>query len=188
MLSELIKKCRSYRRFFQDIAISRTELLDMVDNARLSASARNSQSLKYFLSNEPSTNELIFECLSWAGYLKDWSGPDEGERPSAYIVIVNDGGISTHYFCDHGIASQSILLTAVEKGLGGCIVAAINREKLRTNLSISEHYEIVHIIALGKPKETVVIDPLGNNGDIKYWRDDTQIHHVPKRRLEDIVL
>ncbi len=188
MISELIRKCRSYRRFFQDVEISRNDLLEMLDNARLSASGRNSQSLKYYISFDDKTNQQIFPCLAWAGYLKDWPGPIEGERPSAYIVMVNDSDITNNYFCDHGIAAQSILLTAVEKGFGGCIVASVNRDKLRQELSLAQRYEIIQVIALGKPKETVEIEPLSPDGDIKYWNDEKQIHHVPKRSLEDIVL
>jgi len=188
MLSELIKKCRSYRRFYQDVPISDTDLLEMIENARLSASARNFQSLRYILSNTGEKNDFIFSNLAWAGYLKYWKGPEEGERPSAYIILLNDTQITNNYFCDHGIATQSILLTAVEKGYGGCLVASINREKLRDDLSIPERYEIVHVLALGKPKETVVIDPVGPTGDIRYWRDADQVHHVPKRSLKDIVL
>jgi nitroreductase len=188
MLSELIRKCRSYRRFYQETAISRSELLEMIDNARLSASARNSQSLKYIVANDDATNALIFPCLAWAGYLKDWGGPAEGERPSAYLVMLNDTEITNNYFCDHGIAAQSILLTAVEKDFGGCIIASVNRDKLRKDLSIPGQYDILQVIALGKPKETVVIDKLEANGDIKYWRDENQVHHVPKRSLDAIVL
>ena len=188
MIDELIKKCRSFRRFYQEGTILRDDLLDMVNNARLSASARNSQSLKYIITNDKTTNGLIFPCLAWAGYLKDWTGPEEGERPSAYIVMLNDTEITNNYFCDHGIAAQSILLTAVEKGLGGCIIASVNREKLRNELSIPPQYDIIQVIALGKPKETVVLDPLGPDGDIKYWRDENKVHHVPKRSLEEIVL
>lgn len=188
MIKELIKKCRSYRRFYQDVQISNDDLLEMVDNARLSASARNMQSLKYMLSNDAATNARIFPHLAWAGYLKEWPGPSEGERPSAYIIMVNDTGLSNNYFCDHGIAAQSILLTAVEKGFGGCIIGSISREKLRDELQISPQYEIIQILALGRPKENVVIDPLGADGDIKYWRDDKGNHHVPKRSLGDVLL
>jgi nitroreductase len=188
MISELIRKCRSYRRFYQEISMNTADLREMVDNARLSASARNAQSLKYIISNNKNYNERIFPNLAWAGYLKDWSGPIEGERPSAYIIMLNDTEISNNYFCDHGIAAQSILLTAVEKGFGGCIIAAIQREKLCEELKIPKRYEILQVIALGKPKETVVIDPLEENGDIKYWRDENQVHHVPKRNLKDIIL
>jgi nitroreductase len=188
MLSDLIKKCRSYRRFYQDEAITRNDILEMIEAARLSASARNAQSLKYILSNDAKNNALIFPSLAWAAYFKEWLGPEEGERPSAYIIMLNDNEITNNYFCDHGIAVQSILLTAVEKGFGGCIIASVNREKLRKDLSIPDRYEIIQVIALGKPRETVVIEPLPSNGDFKYWRDENQVHHVPKRSLDEIVL
>lgn len=188
MLTELIKKCRSYRRFYQNVRLSDNDLLEMIENARLSASAGNFQSLKYCFSNTNETNELIFSHLAWAGYLKNWKGPEEGERPSAYIIMLNDTDITKNYFCDHGIASQNILLTAVEKGFGGCIIASVNRDKLHNELAIPLSYEIIHVLALGKPKEIIIIEKVGSMGDIKYWRDTEQVHHVPKRSLEDIVL
>lgn len=188
MISDLITKCRSYRRFYQDITISTSDLYEMIDNARLSASARNAQSLKYIIVNDIETNSRIFQYLAWAGYLKDWAGPAEGERPSAYIIQLNDIEISTNYFCDHGIAAQSILLTAVEKGFGGCIIANVMRDKLKIELNIPSHLEIIQVFALGKPKEQVVIDPMNPNGDIKYWRDENQVHHVPKRNLEELIV
>jgi len=187
MVAELIKKNRSYRRFYQEIAIAESDLREMVDNARLTPSGRNAQTLRYILSHTPEMNALIFPTLSWAGYLTDWGGPEEGERPAAYIVILNDDTLSKTYFCDHGIASMAILLTAVEKGYGGCIIAAVNREALREALRIPEQYAIVQVIALGKPAETVVIDPMVG-GDIKYWRDEQSVHHVPKRGLDEIIL
>jgi nitroreductase len=188
MLADLIKKCRSYRRFYEEINIKQEDLLDMIDNARLSASAKNAQSLKYLISNTPETNAQIFPHLMWAGYLKDWAGPEEGERPAAYIIMLNDTEISTNYFCDDGIAAQSILLTATEKGFGGCIIASLSRDNLRNELCINKLFEVVQVIALGKPKETVVIEPIGTDGNFKYWRDENMVHHVPKRNLSDIVI
>ena len=187
MIAELIKKNRSYRRFNQEIVISESDLREMIDNARLTPSGRNAQTLRYIISNTPEMNALIFPSLSWAGYLVDWGGPKEGERPASYIVILNDDTLSKTYFCDHGIASLAILLTAVEKGYGGCIIAAINREAIREALQIPEQYSIVQVIALGKPAETVVIEPMVDGG-IKYWRDNRSIHHVPKRHLDEIIL
>ncbi len=188
MLKDLILNNRSYRRFFENEIITTEQLKQMIDNARLSPSGRNIQSLKYILSSDPAMNEQIFDCLAWAGYLKDWSGPEKGERPSAYIIMVNDKNISEGYLWDHGIAVQSILLTATEQGFGGCIIASVNKKKLRSVLEIHQQFEIIQAIALGKPKETVVIEELPSNGDVKYWRDENAVHHVPKRRLEDIIL
>lgn len=187
MLKELILKNRSYRRFYQSEPISKTQLIDWVDLARYSASARNSQSLKYILSTDNSLNVEIFEQLAWAGYLSYWKGPEEGERPSAYIVMLHDTLISGNYLCDDGIAAQSILLGVTEAGFGGCIIHSVNRNKLKEILKLSEQFEIIQVLALGKPKETVVLEEV-KNGDIKYWRDENQVHHVPKRSLNEIII
>ncbi len=188
MLRDLILQNRSCRRFYQEAGIGEETLRELVDLARLSASAGNRQVLKYILYWEQEKNALIFSCLGWAAYLKDWPGPPEGERPAGYIIILGDREISTSFFCDHGIAAQSIVLGAREKGLGGCMHASIQRDKLRQLLSIPERYEILLAISLGKQKETIVLEVVGPEGDIKYWRDAERVHHVPKRRLGDIIL
>lgn len=188
MLKNLILKNRSYRRFFENVAISTEQLREMIDNARLSSTGRNIQSLKYILANSPELNGKIFPCLAWAGYLEDWNGPEAGERPSAYIIMVNDKSITESYFWDHGIAAQSILLTATELGFGGCMIGSVNKEKLRSAINIPEQFEVIQVIALGKPKEVVVLEDLPENGDIKYLRDENAVHHVPKRKLDDIII
>jgi len=188
MIKDLIIKSRSCRRFHQDVAVSTEILRELIELARLSPSAGNYQPLKYILSNKPDANSKIFPCLAWAGYLKDWPGPDEGERPAAYIVMLGDTRITNKFLCNHGVAAQSILLGAVEKGLGGCIIASLNLEKLRENLSIPSYFEILQVLALGKPKETVVIEEIASDGDIKYWRDQNGTHHVPKRPLNDLII
>ena len=187
MIEDLIRKNRSCRRFKERSPVSQETLQELVNLARLSPSSGNIQPLKYILSSSPEKNRLIFPCLAWAGYLKDWSGPEEGERPSAYIVILGDTAISKNYGCDHGIAAQSILLGAVEKGLSGCIVGSVQREKLRESLNIPARYEILLAIALGVKNESVVIEEVKRD-DIKYWRDEKSVHHVPKRTLADIIL
>ena len=188
MIRDLILQNRSYRRFHQEVTIQIETLRELVDLARLSASAANKQPLKYILSCQPKRNTLIFSHLAWAGYLKDWPGPGEGERPSAYIIMLGDTEISQSFGCDHGIAAQSILLGAIEKGLGGCMIASVQRDGLRQALEIPPGYDILLVLALGKPKETVVIENIGLTGDIKYWRDSEGTHHVPKRLLDDIVI
>ncbi|TRX70842.1 nitroreductase family protein [Carboxylicivirga sp. M1479] len=187
MLKDLILKNRSYRRFYQDDVVELETLHELIDLARLSPSARNAQPLKYFVANSADINDKIFPHLSWAGYLKDWAGPEKGEQPAAYIIVLNDTEISANYFCDDGIASQSILLGAVEKGLGGCIIGSLNRLQLQRELRLSDNLKIVHIIALGKPKEEVNIEEMKDDS-IKYWRDVKQVHHVPKRDLKDIII
>ena len=187
-LRELIEKNRSYRRFHEEVKVGSELLRELIDLSRLSASAGNLQPLKYMLSCDPKKNALIFPCLAWAGYLKDWPGPSEGERPSGYIIILADTEISESINCDHGIAAQSILLGATERGLGGCIVGSIDRSRLRKALEIPPRYDILLVIAIGRPKERVQIETVEHEGNIKYWRDDEGTHHVPKRALDEIIL
>lgn len=188
MLRDLIVRTRSYRRFHQDVAVDRETLRELVDLARQSASGANAQPLKYALVCEPERNALLFPLLGWAGYLKEWLGPVEGERPAAYIVILGDRRLRQTFGVDHGIASQSILLGATERGLGGCIIATVQRGELQAMLGLEGHYEILLVLALGKPKETVVLEAVGADGDIKYWRDADGVHHVPKRSLDEIII
>jgi nitroreductase len=188
MIRDLILSNRSCRRFEEGFAIERQTLEELVDLARLSASAANLQPLKYILSSEAEKNARIFRYLAWAAYLKDWGGPAQGERPSAYIIILGDTTINNTFGCDHGIAAQSILLGAREKGLAGCMIGLIRREELRKAIDIPAQYEILLVIALGKPREQVVINEIGPKGDIKYWRDSAGVHHVPKRSLQELII
>ncbi len=187
-IQDLIIKNRSVRRFQQDHAVSPDTLKGLVNLARQSASAANCQPLKYALSSDADMNEKIFSTLKWAGYLTGWPGPEQGERPAAYIVIMGDTQIAENFWCDHGIAAQSILLGAAEMGLGGCILGAIDKKKLMEIIGVSNTLEILLVLAIGKPGEEVVIETVGSDGDIKYWRDDNGVHHVPKRKIEDIVV
>jgi len=184
---DLIKKSRSYRRFYQETTISREELVLMVEAARFSPASRNIQPLKYILVNTPEECAELFPTLAWAGYLTEWPGPEEGERPSAYIIQLLDKNISNTPSCDHGITAQSILLQATELGYGGCIIASIKREALSKIVNLSENFEILQVIALGKPKEVVVVDDLVDN-EYKYWREENGTHHVPKRKLDELIL
>lgn len=188
MIKELILKNRSYRRFYQDKLIEMSTLKELVDLARLSPSGRNVQALRYVLANTKEQNDEINKHIFWAGYYKDWDGPKEGEKPSAYMILVKDTTLGISMPQDEGIAVQSILLGAVENGLGGCIIANINKKKLAEALNVDEKYEIVLVLALGYPKEEVVIETINESGDIKYWRDENEVHHVPKRTLDELIL
>jgi len=187
-VSDLVRRTRSVRRFHQDREVSCDTLKELVDLARFSASASNLQPLKYSLLCDPASNRLVFPCLGWAGYLAHWHGPEEGERPAAYIVALGDKTISQSFDRDLGIAVQSVMLGVTEKKLGGCIIGSVNREDLREALNIPQRFEILVVIAIGYPKEKVILESAGSDGDIRYWRDDNGNHHVPKRQLEDIIV
>jgi nitroreductase len=187
IIRDLVKRTRSCRRFEEE-PVSGEVLRSLVDLARLSASAANLQPLKYMISCKRDTNDIIFPELMWAGYMEEWEGPLEGERPSAYIIVLGDRQISESFGCDHGIASQNILLGATGMGLGSCIIGSVNRKKLARSMKIPDRFEILHVIALGRPGEKVMIEEMSQDGDVRYWRDGKGIHHVPKRALDDIIL
>lgn len=188
MFRDLVMTNRSYRRFDHSHAIDEQTLISLVDLARCTPAAANLQPLKYMLSCSPERNATVYSTLGWAGYLTDWPGPEEGERPSAYIVVLGDTRVSKGFGCDHGIAAQTILLGAVEIGLGGCMFGSIDRKMLRAELAIDEHLEILLVIALGKPVEKVVLEEVGADVGIKYYRDEAGVHHVPKRTLDEIIV
>ena len=188
MIRDLITGNRSCRRFDSQAPIARATLEKLVELARLSPTGSNLQPLKFHLSYEAETNDAIFPQLGWAGYLEDWPGPADSERPVAYITILNDTKIREGAGCDQGIAAQSILLGATEQGLAGCIIGSIDRKELRSALNVPDHFDILLVLALGRPAEKIVIEPLGADGSIEYWRDDQDVHHVPKRALDDIIV
>ena len=184
-LKDLLIRNRSYRRFYQRERISRDELEEVVGLVRWCPSGRNAQPLRYVVAEEEELCGRIFPVLGWAGYLKDWAGPEEGERPAAYLVQLLDTRVVENCLCDDGIQAQTILLGAVEKGYGGCIIKSFQEEKLRQVLEIPSYLKIMYVLALGKPKEEVVVE-LMQGEDYKYWRDADGVHHVPKREVKDL--
>ncbi len=187
-LEELLTRTRSIRRFRQEPAVEEKTLIELVSLTRLCGSAGNRQPLKYVLSCDPERNRAIFAHLRWAAALQDWPGPAEGERPTAYIVIVGDTRIAKDFHCDHGIAAQTILLGATERGLGGCTIASIDRVGLAQTLNLPTRYEILLVLALGVPGETVVLEHGTSPDNVPYWRDADGVHHVPKRAVEELIL
>lgn len=186
-IRDLVIKTRSYRRFDNKYTVGKSVLEELIDLARLSASGANRQPIKYLIYNTPGDCERVFPSIAWAAYLKEWDGPGPEERPTAYIIMLGDKSITESFGIDHGIAAQSIMLGATEKGLGGCMIASIRKDYLRGELKIPEVYEILLILALGRPVENVIIDTV-SNGDIKYWRDGERNHHVPKRSLDELII
>lgn len=182
---KLVLKNRSTRAFDPERRISREELEQLVDLARLTPSAVNLQPLKYLLSWQEETNALILAHTAWAGLLKDISLPPEGKGPAGYIVICTDTRIAKNAATDVGIAAQTILLGAAEKGLSGCMIGAID-PKLHDLLGLKEQYRISLIVALGKGAEDIrLVETKGN--DTAYYREG-DAHYVPKRPLEEILI
>lgn len=185
---ELVTQSRSYRRFVETEPLPEGLLRDLVELVCYTPSARNRQPLRFLPLADPAACARLFPCLSWAGELADWPGPAEGERPAAYLLMLGEGDAASTFECDSGIAAQTILLGAASEGYGGCIVASIDREAVRERFGIPERYEILLAIALGRPAETVVIDQAAPGEPLSYYRDGNDIHHVPKRMVDELML
>jgi len=184
MIYEKIASRRTIRKYLQK-DVPKEVLTRCVDAARLSPSGANRQPLKYVIVEDEGILKEVFGTLSWAGYLPDYK-PGEEEMPRAYIIILLDTEIRKNADHDAGIAAMSISMVAYDEGLGSCILGAVNRAKLREILNVPDQFDIVLVVALGYPAEDPVVDKV-KNGDIKYWLDENEVLHVPKRELKDIV-
>ncbi len=187
MLKKLIETNRSVRRFKQEPAPTLACLEELIELARLTPSANNSQPLRYVLVHDAEKRDQVFSCLAWAGYLKDWGGPEPNERPTAYIVILSDPKIRENPGIDVGIVTQTILLGARTQGFSGCALGSVERDVLREHLNLPEQLKIELVLALGAPGETIRLSE-AQDGDTRYWRNEEDIHIVPKRPLGELIL
>lgn len=189
MLKELVKKNRSYRTFDPETDISRERLLEYIDTARLTPSAVNRQPL-YYIPVTRNTAQRILPYTNWAKAL-DIKLPPDGKGPCAFIILCTDKVRTPNpapAMRDIGIAAQTILLSAVEDGYGGCMIGSFDVTKLKGELSLGEDIDPQLLVALGKPAETVVLEDMEKDASTSYYRDENGVHHVPKRKLSDIVI
>ncbi len=182
---ELALKTRSIRRFKQSIRLSRENIYPFVDSARLAPNAANLQVLRFSVVTSENNCAKIFPALKWAGYLEEWKGPEEGERPAAYIVIHAPDEEKPYTRMDVGIAAAYIVLSASEAGYGSCIIMSFDCGIVAGAVNTPEDYRPQLVIALGVPGEEVILEAAIK--DIKYWRDELGRHHVPKLRIEEII-
>lgn len=187
MLIDLLRINRSYRRYRTEIRLSQQTLMSLIELVRLIPSAYNRQPLRYWLAYQPADCAQIFPYLTWPR-LGEWTAPAVSEQPSAYIIIFGDTRIGQHFGVEAGIAAQTLLLGAVEQGLGGCVMSGFNRVALQQELGVAVEFRLLLVIALGVPAETVVLEPCAPGISPGFWRDETGLHHVQKRSAEELVL
>ena len=185
---DLLTRNRSFRRFDENRRLDRSMLVELVELSRLCPSGGNRQPLRFMIASRSEETARVFPCLRWAALLKDWGGPTPGQRPAAYVLILRDPRVGGTVELDAGIVAQSLLLGAVERGLGGCLVGSIDRDQLRTAMRVPGELEIVLVVALGHPAETVVLEESKAADDIGYWRDAAGVHHVPKRPITQVLI
>lgn len=187
-VKEIAYKNRTYRRFDQSYKIDMATLEELTDLARVTSSGANFQAIKFVLVNDEKMCDVVFDNIKWAAALPDWPGPAEGEKPTAYIITLRDESISKNTFWDLGLWTQSILMGAIEKGLGACQFGNVKYKELEKILELPENLVITSVLALGKPVEKVVLVDIPESGNMDYYRDKDMVHYVPKRKLEEIIL
>lgn len=191
MLLDLIKKSRSYRGFDRTRKVTREELEYLVECARFAPSSRNEQAIKFFLAWEEETVSAIQPLTGWAKGLPDLVLPHPGKEPTAFVVICLDQKISTaipKFSRDASIAAQTMLLAATELGLGGVMLGSFKAGDLRSVMGVGEEMQPLLVVALGKPDETIVLTDMEENGDFHYYRDENDVHYVPKRSAKELIL
>ncbi len=182
---ELAETTRSYRRFEEARTIPREDLISMVRAAGLAPCASNLQRLRYSIITESGERDILFGSIGWAGHLKDWNGPEEGERPVAYIIIHAPEEEKVFTGTDVGIAASYIVLEAAELGAGSCMLLSFSREAA-AEVAPAPGYTPRLVIALGYPGEKVVLEK--DSAETGYWRDREGIHHVPKHPVDELIL
>ena len=191
MLKELVIKNRSYRGFDENYSFTREQLEGYIDLTRYTASSVNAQPLKYKIVFEKNEVEAVRPLTRWARALPDMVLPHPNMHATAFIIICQDTDISPNlarYQKDIGIVAQTITLAAVEDGLGGCMIGNFTPDEVKETLNLAENLTPMLIIALGKPAEEIVIKEIDNGESTKYYRDENDIHYVPKRKLKDILI
>lgn len=191
MFLDLVKQARSHRGFRQDRKVTRQELEHLVECARFTPAARNDQVLKYYLAEKPETVAAIQPLTKWAGALAELHLPRKGAEPVAYIVICLDGSLAENpapYQRDVGIVAQTMLLAAAEMGLNGCMIGSFPAGELREKLGLPEAIKPQLLLALGEGTDRIVMTDVGEDGSTTYYRDAEDIHYVPKRTLEQLIL
>lgn len=184
----LVTTARSIREFKQERPVEPAVLLELIEVVRLAPSAANLQPLKYLPVADAKRCEMIFPTLSWASALSGWAGPEEGKRPAAYIIVIQDMEISSRPFYDIGVSSATLHYAAAARGLGSCIIMSIDKRELCSILQLEDCYSIEAVVALGYPDQTVAIEPLKSGRSVNYYRTKDGVHHVPKRSLKDILI
>jgi len=187
---DLVLKNRSYRGYDRSVKQTRDELMALVDHARLMPAARNAQPLKYFLAHEAEIVSQIQQHTRWAGALPDLYLPFANTEPTSFIVVLQDTAIEANlaqFQNDVGIVGATITLAAAEVGLGCCMIGAYSAVGVKEVMQLPENLSPVLVIAIGKPgEEIILVDAI--DGEITYYRDEANVHYVPKRRLEDIIV
>ena len=184
----LAREARSCRRFDESAPLTEKDLEWLLECARLAPSARNAQELRFITITQGPVLDRLFPLTRWAGALKDWNGPEQGERPTAFIATLMPEHASYTTCYDVGIACQTMQLAATSRGWGACMIQSFDHHKAASLLTIPQGLKIALLLVLGVAQEKRVIAAMPKDGSTTYWRDENDIHHVPKRALTELLI
>ncbi len=165
-----------------------SDLIERMLNAgRLAPSAANRQVMEYIVIRESENRDRLFEQLAWAAYVKPKRNPPADKRPTSYIILlVRETELNPLNASDAAAAIENMILTAWNEGVGSCWIGSVlNRDLVRQQFGIPAGHHIFGVLALGYPAELPVVEVLKDS--VKYWLDENDQLHVPKRRLSEIV-
>ena len=186
---QLVDNNRSHREFAPSCRIDHEMLVDWVSNANHCPAAMNLQTLKYVIIDREDEVERTLAITRWAASLGKKLPPD-GHGPSAFIAICHDNDVAPFrpvFMIDAGICAQTIMLSATEDGFGGCMIGSAAPEKISEVLGLSQNIQPLLLLALGRPEEKVVLT-VAQNGNVTYYRDEQNVHYVPKREINEIII
>lgn len=185
-IMETLNTRRTYRRFAQK-PVSQDVVDDMVKALRLSSCGANRQAVKLVVVQSPEMVKKVHPLVKWAAYLPPEQGaPKADEQPVMYLAVVQDSSIPGDLNTDTGIALANITLAAWAKGVGSCIMGAINKPALSELLGIAAPDKLAFMVALGYPTHAARVVPMTEKTGIKYYLDENGDYCVPKRSVEEL--
>ena len=184
-IEELLRRNRSFRGYNKSFVVSEDLLQRIVSVCTRIPSARNQQVLRYRLVTKGAESEAVLNHIHLGAALPELHLPLQGSEPEAFIVICSTVAENRMVDIDLGIAVQSILLRAVEMGLGGLVIGAFNADAVEEALHLSLHP--ILIVAIGKPVEQIELVPIREGDSHKYYRKNG-VHYVPKLVVDDLIL
>ena len=182
-LRRLLLHNRSYRGYDSRFVVRPDQLQRIIEVATLCPSARNQQVLRF----RPVTHEeahKILPHIRLGGALPELNLPFAGTEPNAFVVICADKE-SRYVDMDMGIATQTMLLRAVEMGLNGICIAAFDGEAVREALKLPLTPQL--ILAIGRSAERIEVVDVAEGESTTYYRKNGT-HFVPKIRTEELII
>ena len=184
-LGTLLRRNRSYRGFDKSCPVTQAQLRRIAEVCTLVPSGRNQQVLRLKLLTRNNGADQMQGLYKLGAALPELHLPFPGTEPEAFIIICSTVEPDKWVHMDVGIAAQSMLLKAVEMGLGGICIGAFNKQALIETFALP--YEPVLMLAIGKPAEKIELLPVHAGEPLKYYRENG-IHYVPKIVANDLIL